>query len=739
MTFANPLPWWVVLALAAAAGFVAWMAYRQAPLRRARRLTLTTIRFVTLATLLVLLMRPVARVPDAIATDAVLPILVDTSRSMGIEDAEGARRIDRARALLTGELLPALSGFRTELFAFGEELQPAGPDGLGASGRRTDLAGALQAVQERYRGRPLAGIVLVSDGGATDSVLELAADGGMPPIFPIGVGSARLAPDREILSLTTADAVLDDSRIELAVSAVGHGYGGEAFELQLLENGRPLQIRRTQPAADGAPVREVFHVTPARGTPTVYSVAIPAPAGELVPENNVRSVLVQPPARPRRVLLIQGAPGFEHTFLRRAWTADQGLDVDSIVRQGRNEQGSDTFYIQAAPARSAALASGFPQSREALFAYDAVVLANAATAALGATAPAALRAFVSDRGGGLLVVGAQSFSRGGVAGTELEHLTPLDVTERGRTGLAAAAAPAANRIALTAAGEAHPMMQLGLNVDETRTRWDALPALAATARLGGPKPGAAVLAVAGGPGGDPRALIAVQRYGEGRTMAFTGEAAWRWRMQLPAADRSYETFWRQAIRWLSLSAADPVALSVPSGAAAGELLTLRGFARTAAFEPIRGGQVDLRVTRPDGRVDAIPAAVDPAAREPGILAGRYRPEEAGVYKVMVEVRHPDGRVESAGTSMLIGGADAEMTDPRLNLPGLDRLASMSGGRRTAPGEAAGLAADLRAALPAAALRAGAQGRDLWHTVPVLLFVVGLLAVEWGVRRRWGLR
>ena len=55
-------------------------------------------------------------------------------------------------------------------------------------------------------------------------------------------------------------------------------------------------------------------------------------------------------------------------------------------------------------------------------------------------------------------------------------------------------------------------MQLGDDAGETRKRWAAVPALASISPLGGPRPGASVLAVTGGPGGAPRALVAVQRY-----------------------------------------------------------------------------------------------------------------------------------------------------------------------------------------------------------------------------------
>ena len=101
------------------------------------------------------LFRPIVLLPPASARDAVVPVLVDVSRSMRLADADGQTRLARATALLKTELLPALSrSSQTELFSVGDA---AGArrrvDRLAADARQTDLAGALGAVRERYRGR----------------------------------------------------------------------------------------------------------------------------------------------------------------------------------------------------------------------------------------------------------------------------------------------------------------------------------------------------------------------------------------------------------------------------------------------------------------------------------------------------------------------------------------------------------------------------------------------------------
>jgi uncharacterized membrane protein len=738
VTFANPLPPWAVAAVLAGLLLVAWLAYRTVPIAPARRSALSALRFATLLWITLCLMRPVGRLTGAGLHDAIVPILVDTSRSMGLSDADGERRIDRARAAVERELLPAIGPrFHAEVLRFGDRVAASQVSDLSATDRHTSLGAALQAVRDRYHGRPVAGIVLVSDGGDNGSADAASAAAAGAPIFALGVGSRTSARDREVVSVTAAESVLTDATVDVAVSAVAHGYGAGPIELRLLENGRAVDLRRARPAADGVPVSEVFHVSPNRDAATVYTIEIPQAADEIVAENNTRSVLVPAAGRPRRVLLVQGAPGYEHAFLRRAWTGDRGLEIDSVVRKGRDDSGAETYYVQAPASRASALLGGYPATREALFAYDVVVMANVDPDLLTAPQLAATRAFVNERGGGLLVLGAREFQRQGLRDTAIEDVLPLELADKTGGVLQASLAPGRNRVALTPAGEEHPVMQLGVTPDENGKRWAAIPPLASVSALGGPKPGASVLAVTGGPGGSPRALVAVQRFGEGRSMVFTGEASWRWKMLLPAQDQSYERFWRQAVRWLAQSAPEPVSITLPAAAAPGDGIPVTIAARDRGYVARADAIVDVHLTAPSGRVDTVRAeAVHGSA---GGFVAMLRAPEAGVYRVAADARQGQTALGSSSGTMLVGGVDPEMTDPRLNEDTLQRVARASGGAVVAWGrsvDTASLIDRLQAGAPAAAL---AQRQDLWHTGWSFAILAGLLAAEWLFRRASGLR
>ncbi len=305
----HAFPWWALVLVAAAIVAVAWGAYAGAivPLTRERRAALVALRVFTLLLLVACLLRPVRVMPPDREHDAVVPILVDASRSMRLADADGRPRIDTARAIVSG-LQPQLDArFKPEVWTFGSELrQPGGDKPIAADDERSDLSGALRALQERYRDQPLAGVIVISDGGDTSAQDAATVVGDTSvPVYAVGVGAPRAATDFEVLDVSAGEAALTESSIDLTVAAVSRG-AATPFDLRVLENGRPIDVRRVTPEAGGGPVRTVITVSPPRETATLYTIEIPSASGELVLENNRRSVLVEPPGRRRRVLVVEG-------------------------------------------------------------------------------------------------------------------------------------------------------------------------------------------------------------------------------------------------------------------------------------------------------------------------------------------------------------------------------------------------------------------------------------------------
>ena len=220
-------------------------------------------------------------------------------------------------------------------------------------------------------------------------------------------------------------------------------------------------------------------------------------------------------------------------------------------------------------------------------------------------------------------------------------------------------------------------------------------------------------------------------------MIFTGEGAWRWRMLLPSTDRSYDTFWRQALRWLAVPATDPVAIRLPAAGSPGDTLPVKIVVRDAAFVPQAGAAIETQLTSPSGRTESIQMSPSHEAEAgDGVYSGRFRADAPGIYRIRAEARNGSSTFGTAGGAMLVGGSDPEMADPRLNQQVLQRLAVRSGGRLIAATDVAALADQLKAAVPGARL---AVTHELWHTGWSFALILSLLVAEWLLRRRWGLR
>ena len=136
-----------------------------------------------------------------------------------------------------------------------------------------------------------------------------------------------------------------------------------------------------------------------------------------------------------------------------------------------------------------------------------------------------------------------------------------------------------------------------------------MPPLASVSALGGPKPGASVLAVTGGPGGSPRALVAVQRFGEGRSMIFTGEAVKVKKTSVPAF-RAGASF-REMVASGKVPKAAPAKKTAVKGAAATKSTARATTAKATTAKATTAKATTAKKTA----AKATRAAAAPAARK----------------------------------------------------------------------------------------------------------------------------
>ena len=223
-------------------------------------------------------------------------------------------------------------------------------------------------------------------------------------------------------------------------------------------------------------------------------------------------------------------------------------------------------------------------------------------------------------------------------------------------------------------------------------------------------------------------------YPSGRTMFLAVDSTWMW--QYRYGHRYHERFWRNAIRWLALgrlkSGNRRVRLdSLRNLYDLDERVALEARVLDEDFQPSTQPSQEVWWSGPDGR----PSELDlPAAPErSGLYRAGFEPERPGLHRVWIEL----GGERIAGTEFEVVLPSLENRVPAPD-PGLLREVS-----RLSAGRAVDLAhlADLWPEFPGGEERRepiSARLSDVWDRWATLLLVLGVLALEWALRKRWEL-
>jgi uncharacterized membrane protein len=379
-----------------------------------------------------------------------------------------------------------------------------------------------------------------------------------------------------------------------------------------------------------------------------------------------------------------------------------------------------------------------------LYKYDAVIFGDVPKSFFSADQLALTRAFISERGGGFLMLGGTTALEEGFIDSPIADVLPVTLLReaqlppRFQGGTPMGQHPTREKFSLrlTPEGEQAAILRLDLEEEVNRQLWQKMPQLQGINVTGPAKSGATVLAVhpTVNYGNEPLPVIAYQRYGSGRTMVIATAATWRWQMLLPHEDMSHERFWRQVLRWLSVSAPSRIELSLDKDSyGTGEEAKVRVSVADKAYAPVDDATVWLKVTDPTGTIRDV--QLEWAIEDEGIYVGAFHVHREGVHKVEVTARMPSGEVEEASTQFLAAEPNAEFIDAGMNADLLRKLANVTGGKFYTDENADRLVDDLKHLRKFTTVE---TQRDLWDMPLVLFLLFGLFGLEWFIRRRKGM-
>lgn len=737
LTFATPWPMALLVIAAAAVAVLAVATYGTARGRASAgdRTVLGTLRLAALGVLTFCLMQPTLILSSTVPQRNFVGILVDDSRSMTLPGEDGRPRSAFAVESFGADapLVEALAErFALRFFRFADDAgRIPGPEALAWDGTRTDLASALDRAREELSSVPLSGLVVLSDGA--DNAGRALAEALVPlqaasvPVFTVGLGAEALDPDIQVGPVELPRSVLQGSALVVDVLIDHRGFEGRSVPLLVEDGVRILAQDTVLLEDDGQPTVTRVRFSLDEAGPRRIRVRVPAQDGEAVPRNNAREVSIEVRERREKILYFEGEPRYEVKFVRRAIADDPNIQVVVLQRTADNK------FLRLDVDGPEELVDGFPDTREELFEYRALILGSVEASFFTTDQLRMIADFVSERGGGLLALGGRTaLAEGGYGGTAVEEVLPVILEDPAPDPRAAYTEL---RVVPTPSGRSHPATQLRTDRETPDSLWDALPPLSTLNRVERVKPGATPLLVGRFDGGE-RIVLAHQRYGRGKSLAFAVQDSWLWQMHadVPLDDPSHEILWQQILRWLVEGVPDPVEVRADRDEAEpGERVRLTATVLDSTYLAVNDASVMAVVTSPTG--EAREVMMEWTVETDGVYATEVVPDAEGRWTVDVTAAGGEAILGSGSLHLDAGPSDVEYFDAGRRTAVLERLADETGGRFYTPATVSSLPEDLQFTGAGVTLT---EERDLWDMPFLFLLLVGLVGSEWAYRRLRGL-
>lgn len=786
---------WPAVVLGGLGLLIVFVSYRTSGLKGPLGTFLAPLKLCGIALLALCLVNPTWVRERMRPGENLVVLLVDNSASMQVIEQGTTSRGQAWQGVLEEDrdewLTRLMQDFDLRRYTFDERLnQVEDFQTLTFNGRSSQLTEALDTLRQRFLNQPLATVLLISDGNVSNPERLEQLDFPVP-IYPLLTsGEHERQFDLSIQQLSVTESPFEDAPITVSavlsstaavettvLATLARVVEDSAAQSEHSAADRPIaggpsfeETRRVLiPAGESAGVR--FQLKPEQFGIDFYRLRIvpesepevfekPATSTEATLLNNERLVVVDRGSKRHRVLYFGGRPNWEFKFLNRALAADRDVDLVSLIRmankeakfdfRGRAGENTNPFfrgqdrdvdeetaaYDQAVIIRlntrdAQELSDGFPKTRKALYEYDAVILDGIEARFFSPDQQTLLDRFVSERGGGLMMLGGRdSFRHGDWNKTPLRDALPVYL-DRGQE-----TPEGSLRWNLTREGWLEPWIRLRPTETEEQQRLSRMPPLRILNPSRVVKPGARVFAELNDETGKTFPAIVTQQYGQGRAVAVLVGDLWRWALQRQEDDSDdVGRTWRQLIRWLVTDVSQRVEVEQAwtdlNGLPAVRVIVR---VRDAEHQPQENAEVRVTIQIPGG--ESLTLDAEPSLAELGLFEVTFVPRAAGGYRAEVGVLDDAGIPLPTRQLGWVWQPDfEEFREVTVNRELLEGLARQTDGEVVLVDDLPEFVRSLpQRELPVTELTT----TPLWHSPLILLLALLCFATEWGLRRWRGL-
>lgn len=329
ITWGSVSGWWVPVCLILGVLY-AWLLYRQpVNLGKNFRLWLAVLRALVVFVIAMLLVSPLVK---TIKYDPQKPLVliaqdnsssINTFKPAGFSSAQFISDLAKLKRQLGDQ-------YDVQEFNFSKDLANGLSDKF--NGKQTDIAGALQQLNNRFVNQNIGALILATDGLYNQgSDPQYEAKNIKTSIYTIALGDTVAKRDLLIGNVNYNKTAFLGNDFEIEVLAAAYQSKGENMHIAITEDGKPV-FAQTIPiiSADFKKTIPIKLTADKKGL-RKFNINITPVKNELSTQNNTETIYVDVLDARQKVLLVYGSPHPDITVIKQAIETNKNFEVKTVL------------------------------------------------------------------------------------------------------------------------------------------------------------------------------------------------------------------------------------------------------------------------------------------------------------------------------------------------------------------------------------------------------------------------